>query len=66
MNKLKLVNQLVMVIGSLSVLSVVFLALKGHPFQSYYFSILIGVVLFGTAYFNNRQMDKNGDEKADL
>lgn len=65
MKKIKQVNIMIMVIGSLSIISGVYLAFKGQPFQEYYFSILIGVSLFGTAYYNNQKVNNEKKETTD-
>lgn len=65
MKQVRRVNIMIMVIGTLSIISGAYLAFQGQPFQEYYFSILIGVSLFGAAYYNNQKMKNEGNETTD-
>ena len=65
MKKIKQVNTMIMVIGTLSIISGVYLAFNGQAFQEYYFSILIGISLFGTAYYNNQKVNNENQETTD-
>tara|TARA_R110002126_G_scaffold277560_1_gene423516 strand:- start:80367 stop:80516 length:150 start_codon:yes stop_codon:yes gene_type:complete len=48
-----------MAIGTLSILVGIYQILKGKNLSIYYYSILIGIVLIGTTYYNNQQKNKN-------
>ncbi len=55
------VNRIVIVIGILAMVSSVYQAINGAPFMSYFFGLLIGFTLTGTAYINNREWKKNNN-----
>ena len=48
-----------MAIGTLSILVGIYQMFKGKYLSIYYYSILIGIVLIGTTYYNNQQKNKN-------
>ncbi len=49
-----------MLIASLSILSGIFLAVRGSDFSSYFSGIFIGVVILGSLYF---KLDQNGKDQ---
>ncbi len=53
------VNRIVIVIGLLAMISSGFQAFNGAPFMSYFFGLIIGFTLVGTAYINNKEWKKN-------
>lgn len=46
-------------IGALAIIIGIYQMLKGKNLSIYYYSILIGIVLIGTTYFNHQQKNKN-------
>lgn len=47
-----------MTIGFLAIIAGIYQMLTGKNLSIYYYSILIGVVLMGTTYYNNQQKNK--------
>ncbi len=62
MDKVQQTNKIVMVIGSISILFSSYSAFSGKPLNDYFFGLLIGVTLLGSAYYNNHEWKKKQNE----
>jgi hypothetical protein len=47
-----------MIIGALAIIAGIYQMVKGKNLSIYYYSILIGVVLMGTTYYNHKQKNQ--------
>ncbi|MEQ8238083.1 MAG: hypothetical protein RIA69_02675 [Cyclobacteriaceae bacterium] len=56
----KSVKRLIIVIGSLSIMSSVFLALNGADFVEYFSGIFIGITLIGSVFFIDQKVKSDG------
>jgi uncharacterized membrane protein len=54
----KSVKNLIIIIGSLSILSGLFLVYRGSDFSEYFSGILLGIVLVGSALFYKEETEK--------
>jgi len=54
----KITYYFLMFIGTLAIVSGSYQMLKGKQLSIYYYSILIGIVLIGTTYYNHHQKNK--------
>lgn len=62
MTKMQSVNIIVTIIGSLSIISGIFFAIKGEAFQEAFYAIFLGITLIGTAYYYNKNQKKLNEE----
>ncbi|MEO9485111.1 MAG: hypothetical protein ABJG47_16745 [Ekhidna sp.] len=63
MRKIQLAHKVIMVIGIISILFSAYSAFTGRPFDDYFFGLLIGAILLGTAYNNDKKWKQHEDEK---
>ncbi|WP_462248681.1 hypothetical protein [Ekhidna sp.] len=59
MSNIQKTHRIVMIIGVLSILFSIISALLGNPFKEYAFGLLIGAILVGVAYINNKDWKKD-------
>lgn len=62
MDKLKSTNIAAMAIGILAIGFGLYGAFTGSTFQEYFFTLFIGICLFGTAYINNSALNSKKGE----
>jgi hypothetical protein len=55
----KSVKTILIVIGSLSILSSIYLALDGLAFSDYFYGLFIGITLIGSVLFVKEKEDTN-------
>ncbi len=56
MKNLKSANIVAMIMGLLSIAFGIYTLMQGKPFGEYFFSIFIGITLFGVAWYNNKAL----------
>jgi len=61
MKKIQSTNLIAMIIGLIAILAGIIAAISSDSFEDYYFSLFIGIALFGTAYLNHREWKKKND-----
>ena len=54
MRKIKRTNQIVMIIGAISIAAGIYFAVTGQAFNDYFMPLFLGITLFGTAYLNQK------------
>ena len=58
----KSVKRLILIIGAISLISGIYLAITGSDFNEFFFGILIGVSLIGSAiYYKDEYTSNNND-----
>jgi hypothetical protein len=53
---MKKANRIAMIIGVIGIVNGLIQVYQGQKFQDYFFSLFIGITLFGTAYFNYKEL----------
>jgi uncharacterized membrane protein HdeD (DUF308 family) len=53
---MKNVNMIAMIIGVIGIINGLIQIFQEQNFQDYFFSLFIGITLFGTAYFNSKEL----------
>ncbi|MFK7948025.1 MAG: hypothetical protein AB8G11_10560 [Saprospiraceae bacterium] len=56
------VKFIVTIIGSLSIISGLFLAIKGESFNDAFYGIFLGITLIGTAYYYDKNQKQLNEE----